>query len=473
MAQSLDASEIIDSLKSQANSILSSALGSTPLQSFNITSQGNFPYVWQDPSNLKFNSKTYDWISSNFAANTNPYAFAQGTDFTNQYLQAATNISWSLSSDDQAKLNDAAKKATQQQAAVLNAWQAAYGSLPDGNTPMDAISQKITQEWASPPTTLNDIKSSTNLNKTLNNVPASGEPIVPVFVSWLNALGSSVALQNQVTMNNGYLARAIDAIQDPTKVNGGMLLNNSGTTYKPAYDVATPVADIENAMADDSNKITLEMSVSRSTEKQFDVSVSGSTGFSIPIDFFTIGVGGSADYFSSNIATTDNKTTVSMSFPGVNLVSYGPPAFTQAGASENWYWMDPINEAVKNSYPAKDVSGFKWATDPTISDWSETGPFGYTMGAAIANYPTITIKVESEDYQRIQKTFEQSVSSSVSFLGIKLASASESTYSNNVQTDASSKTVTITMSPPKSLVAGTVADSIGWILGVQTAFPAA
>ncbi|MBN4078332.1 hypothetical protein JYT29_03310 [Nitrospina gracilis] len=473
MSETTNASKIIDALKSEANETLASVLGSTPLEAFNITDLGNFPYVWQNPSNLKFNKKTYTWIKSNLRADTTPLQFDPGTDFVNQYLQQATNIRWSLSEADQATLNKAAANATQQQAAVLNAWKSAMGSLPDpdGGLPIDSIANIITTTWADPPTDLNTIKTSLNLGKLLNKTPASGAPVLPVFVSWLNALGSSLALQNNVTMNNGYLDRAIDAIQNPTTENGGLAVDD-GKIY-PAYQVANQVSEIENALKAGS-PVTLDMKVSRSTTDEFEVTITGQTGFKIPIlEYFDVGVGASADYFSSDIATTDNTTTVSMSFPGVNLVNYGPVAFTQAGTSESWYWMDPIRAAVENGFPAADVSDYKFATEPTISDFDDTGQFGYVVGVAIAGYPTVTITVESASYQKIQKTFEQTVSSSVSFLGIKLASASESTYSNKVEVDESKSTVTITLSPPPSLVAGNVVDSVGWVLGVQPMYPAA
>jgi hypothetical protein len=476
MSNTTNASKIIDALKKEANSVLSSAVGAAPLAGFNISSQGNFPYVWQNPANLKFNTKTYDWIKGNLAANTTPFQFMAGSNFTNKYLQLATNIVWSLSKSDTATLNNAAANATKQAAAVLNAWQSAFGSLPAGNAPINDIAATIATTWANPATTLGDIKSSLNLGNLLNNVPAAGSPILPVFVNWLNALGASVPLQNQVTMNNAYLARAVAAIQTPSASNGALTLDDG--SIKPGYSVANQVSEIENALANAGSSVELSMTVSRSTSNEYQVNVSGSTGFSIPIfDFITVGVGAEANYFSSDIATTDNTTTVDMSFPGVNLVNFGPDAFTQAGNTSNWFWMDPIKEAVANGYkngaPVKDVSGFKWASQPPITDFSDSGPFGYLGGAAISGYPTIKITVKSSNYQRIQKSFEQTVSSSVSFLGIKLASASESTYSNNVTVDAASSTVTITMTPPASLVAGNVADSVGWILGVQPIFPAA
>jgi hypothetical protein len=135
--------------------------------------------------------------------------------------------------------------------------------------------------------------------------------------------------------------------------------------------------------------------------------------------------------------------------------------------------MDPVTEAIQNGLPAKDVTGFRFVTDnPPVKDFSKNGPFGYLDGAAIANYPEVEITVKSADYEKIEKTFEQQSSVSLSFLGIPLGGASESTYSHSVQVDASSSTIVITLTPPATMVAGNAVDSVGWILGVQPMFPA-
>jgi len=467
MPESLDASVIIDALKAKANSVLASAVGSTPLEAFAITSLGNFPYNWQDTLNVtQFNAPTYQWISSNLKAGASPLQL--DGSFTNFYIQALSAISWSLSKSDQALLNTAAANATKQAAAVQNAWIQAFGKLPVGTNPINDIAKLIATTWASQPTTLMAIRNSLNLTTLLDLTPASGQAVLPVFVNWLNAIGAQLSLQNNVTMNNGYLARALAAAQNATSDNGGLLLNN-GTTA-PAYQVANQNSDIQNALASGS-PISMSMTVTRSTESEFTVSVEGKTGFDIPIlDFLSIGIGGNASYFSSDLATTDNETTVEMSFPGVNLVNFGPVPFTQTGASSSWYWIDPIRQAIANG--SNDVSGFKFSPLPPI-DFSDAGPFGFLMGAAISGYPTITITIKSASYQKIQKTFQQTVSSSVSFLGIQLASASESTYSNDVTVDTANSTVTITLAPPQELVAGTVNASQAWVLGVQPNYPAA
>ncbi|MCX7553063.1 hypothetical protein OS175_04170 [Marinicella sp. S1101] len=471
MSHSLEPTQIIDELKKQANTILSTVLGSAKLEGFNVGSQGNMPYYWEDPRNLKFNAKTYDWISSNLKADTSPLQLDQ--NFTNIYIDALSKVSYHLSSDDQEKLNQAKSAATDQQGAVLRAWTEAYGSLPEGEgQPIDEIASIIQTEWADPATTLTDIQNAININELLNKVPAAGKPIVPVFVNWLNAIGDAVSLQNNVTMNDAYLAKALAAAQSPKKGNGGIQLNTPGNdNYFPAYRVNTPTSDIINGLENDDQAVELSMTVSRSTVNEYELSVSGGASFSYPVlGFFSVNAGGSSSYFESNIATTDNETTVKMSFPGVTLVNYGAPSFTKAPL-QNWYWMKPIQDAINNK--DNDVSGFKFSPAPQI-DFSKKGPFGFLTGAAISNYPTVEITVKSADYQRIQKTFEQSASVGISFLGIPLGiGGSESSYSNKVTVDASKSTVTITLKPPKELVAGTATDSVGWVLGVQSDYPAA
>jgi hypothetical protein len=464
------ASQIIDMLKSQANDILGSAVGSVPLRAFATGANGGLPYNWQDSLNVTlFNKKTYDWIGSGLKAGGGPVG--QDGVFTNLYIRALSSVSWSLSEADQATLNRDQERATQQAMALQNAWIAAFGGLPAGDNPINAIATEIATKWANPPATLTAIKNSINLDQLLNTTPAAGEPVRPVFVNWLNALGASVSLQNNVTMNNAYAARALAAVQSPSENNGALKLNDQSLV--PAYQVSTPVNVIQNAMNAGTPKIVLDMTVQRSSESEFTVKASGGTSFAVPVlEFLSVGVSAHANYFASDIATASNTTTVHMEFPGVNLVNFGPVNFQETGASKYWFWMDPIREAIRNRGRETVVSGFKFAPDPGI-DFSAAGPFGYLQGVAISSYPTIVVTVKSADYRRIQQTFEQSVSSRVSFLGITLASATESTCSNKVSVDAASSTVTITISPPPTLVAGTSNDQRGWVLGAQPVYPAA
>lgn len=403
------------------------------------------------------------------ASNNTPQQLDQS--FNSIYIDALSKVSYSLSSNDRAKLNKAHQDATDQQVALLNAWREAYGSLPSGDgQPIDLIIGEIATNWANPSTNLTSMADAVNLNEVLNKAPASGKSIIPVLANYLDAINSVISLENASTMNQAYLRRALNAVQSP-KANNGALQTDDGL-FHPAYRIATQLSDILNGLKATKNAISLKLSVSRFSESQFSVSIGGGTSFYVPIlDLFTLSVDAEARYFSERIATSSNTTEIELTFTGVTLVNYGPVAYDLSTPNQYWYWIKPIKDAIKNG--DSDVSGFKFSPQPQI-DFSESGAFGFVTGVAISNYPSVQITVKSSDYESIEKTFEQKVKVGLSFLGIPLGiQGSESTYSHNLSIDRSNQTVTITLEPPKELIAGNSLDSVGWVLGVQTEYPAA
>lgn len=466
----IPAAPIMDALKDQANEILGSALNGVPLQAYAVGQAGGFPYNWMSTSNLKFNSKTYDWIKLAMAADERPFQSAES--FVNAYIEVISKVTYKLSGEDQRALDAAQQDALAAQQQLLLAWQTAFGTLPEpaGAPPtvINAISDMIATQWAVPATTLTEIQKSTNLNALLNNVPAAGKPIVPVFAAYLNALGSATSLLNQTTMNNAYLQQALLNTQNASTANGGLQLSDGSTV--PAFQVSTTVKKILDDLKNDANVIKLSMQVHRDSLNEFQLKVDGGVSFRMPVlGFLGISVGAKASYFVSDIAIESNTTTVEMSYPGVALANFGPVGFEKS-TGLGWSWQAPIVDAIENE--GQDVSGFQFSPDPGV-DFGENGGYGYFQGVAISNQPTIKITVQGSNYEQIQKTFEQSVSSRVTFLGIPLGiGGSESSYSNKVETNSSEQTVTITLSPPPGSVAPAGNDAQGFVLGVQPMFPA-
>ncbi len=472
-----DTSKILDELKSQAISILQPVLGSKTLNSFELGSRGNYPFNWQNSFNVTQNNQlNYDWISSNILQAGGDVIIQGQSIFTNEYLDVLLKISYALSKSDQDAVSKANIAATIQASALQNAYIAAFGALPvipTGSSPLNAILTIIQTTWASSGTvTLMQIQESFNLNQLLDKTPASGKQVLPTLSAYLNAINSVISLVNASSSNTGYLSRAQMAIQSPTATNGAIPVAKDGATptISPAYTVSPQMSDTQNALSSGRNKITLSMSLSRSTSNQYTVSISGRAGFNIPIlSFFSLNIGGSASYFQDKIATTSNTVSIEMTYPGVNLVTFGPKPFSQVGQTNSWFWLAPIKEAIANE--GKDVSGFKFSPKPS-TDFSTKGTFGFLEGLAIAGYPTVVIKVTSSDFNTITTEIKQSATVSASFLGIPLGSSTESTFSKNVDTNASTKTVTITLAPPAELVGGTANDSLAWILGAVPNFPA-
>ena len=457
---------IIESLRTQAVTILSAALGSKELVPFAVGAEGNFPYVWENLNTTEFNPKTLQWINNNLRANTAVEEFAPGSSFTNEFLKALGNVSYSLSDMDIQILNEASANATNQQGALIRQYKSIYG-LPEGKQPIDAIVKVITTEWASnPPTSLREIKNATNLSKLLGNMPPSGAPILPLLTNWLNALGGATSLQNAVSLNAGYMAAALDALQDPSLDNGALAI---GDQVFPSWTVTTPISDIMNGLSAPGEPIKLSMTVVRKQEEETSVSLGGGAAFSIPIgSFFTLGIGGQARYFRDEMATATNTINVEMAYSGVTLVNYRPRAFDKS-SGKGWFFLEAVREAV--SMTGTDSSSYKFSPNPNI-DFSKNGSFGLTEGVAIANYPSIKITITGSNAQEINQMFSQNADISMSFLGVPLATASESSYSRKTEMSADQQSVVITLSPPPNLIGGTAEDSVAWVLGVVADYPA-
>ena len=464
---------IMDELKKQANQILSSA-SNVDLESFHVGSAGNFPYYWQDSATLKFNQKTYDWIKSALATRTAGESVSLDGVFTNEYLSAITAITYTLSQADQVKLNQVNQNTTDQQGALLRAWKQAFGSLPtptSGDTILDAIIDTIRTKWATNPnTTLSDMQNARDLSSLLANAPASGQAVIPIFANYLNAVGGGISLIDTITLNQGILKDLRNAINAPSAQNGGVQLNDGTQDYYPAYPVATQLSDIVNGLKDTGNAINLKMQVSKFSSTEVTVSVSGGTSFNIPfLDFFSLGASGHASYFKDHLVQNSSSIEIEMDFTGVTMVEFGPKAY-DVSSRLGWLYADVIQKAIANG--TQDVSGFKFSPNPQI-DFSENGPFGYLSAVGICNYPTIKITVTSSNYESVKTVFQEESSWTVSFLGIPLGSVSQSYKQTDVNVDASSGSVSVTLSPPPELVAGTQDDSVGFVLGVQPNYPAA
>ena len=437
------------------------------LKPFAVGALGNFPYYWQNPANLKFNHLTYGWISANLKAGALPIQLDQS--FINYYIEALASVSYQLSTADQAQLTKAQQNAVNQQFALLSAWQAAYGSIPSGTAtqqPIDIIINSIATNWAIPPTTLTAMQSSPDLNALLNNLPASGATILPVLKNYLSALGSSISLQNASTMNTGYLQQALAAVQTPTAASGALTTDNG--LVNPAYLVSTPLADIIDGLNQTSNSVTLNMLISPNSADGYSVSVNNSSPIKVAADeFFSLFIDDHLDYFKNLVAAGSAPVQLEMTFSGVTMVNYGPVSYN-ISTGQNWYWMQPILNALQNG--GSDVSGFKFSPLPQI-DFSAPGPFGYLSGVGISNYPSVKLTAAGAAYSSLAKTFDQPASFEATFLGVPLNNDLNQTYSIASEIDDSDSTATITLNPTRSPNQPST-NSVAWVLGVQTVFPA-
>lgn len=436
---------------------------------FSVGALGNFPYYWQDPATLLFNTKTYQWIAAGLKAGSNPVQL--DGFFTNRFIRLLGSISYGLSTADQAQLDRAQATATNEQRALLQAWRSAFGALPGdaaGSPVINLIMEEIACTWASPATDLNTLSAAADPSVLLNRTPPAGQSVLSALCDYLAAIKSSVPLLNEVTRNSGLLSRALTALQDPTTENGALML--SDRSLVPAYAVQTPVHDILAglAMTTESRTVRLALDVKSGGIGAHEVAINGGVTARVPTtQILGLGSRASNDILGSILSVGGAQDTVRVTadFPGVTTVCFAPCAFL-IGAFKNWFWTEPIIQAVRNG--KNDVSGFKFTPDPPF-DLSEEGPVGCVTSVIISRNPSIKVATSQPLGSRLADAVTSTPGGELSFLGRSLGTlgAADGYELAEVRSTPSEQ---VTLRPVPNLGSGVLVDARAWVLAVKTEF---
>lgn len=487
-----EAMGIIDALRDGANKLLSSTLQGK-LVSYQSGNQGMFPYTLTTSASTYLNGLTYDWISSGVT----PRKAADGAVqldgvFTTRYTQLWNSIDWMMSAEDEQRYNQAQANARDEGTQLWQTYNASVGGTPkadgSGNWPVISGNNPITQataiilgQWASPPLpSLEPIISSPNPVALFNKAPFGADQVIPKLVQYLSATQGTLNLTNAQTQAS-FLRNQIKLnVQQPSDKNGGIQTTSSNGQYVPNYQVNQSYEQIKATLGNTGSEVKLQATVKRADSSHFSVNVSGSAGFVIPFaSFFTLGFGGSANYFKEEITSSSESIDMTFRFQGVGSVTFGPKNFLPSSSpTQYWYDPDPIREAAKFAAAGDtNINNLKntgWHfTSSTPPDVSALSSNGYVNLIAVSKAPIVEIVVHGERAKQINEKFQQQTSTSVSFLGINLGfGVKESTSSSKSHYDASSQTTTITITPPPEPAdTASQAKWRAWILGCQSSFP--
>ncbi len=431
---------------------------------FSIGSLGNFPYYWQDPRTLQFNAATYQWITSGLRAGCSSVQL-DGV-FTNRFTTVLSKIVYSLSTADQASLVATQQQASNEQRLVLQAWKDAFGRLPTGaphEQPINLVFEEITTQWASPPTSLNDLLAAADPVAALNRTPAAGSSVIPVLLNYLIVLNATVPLLNKLTHNTGLLKAALGALQTPTLENGALQTTEG---FKPAYEVKTPIDSILSGLSDTSTaaQVQLELDAIPRRDGRFDIRPRGAPPAAMhPEDLLAVKMptGGKALTLASS--GSSGKNTLMVTFPGVTTVSFGPVGFCESQLKD-WFWPDPVIDALKNG--ARDVTGFKFSSPPNL-DFSEQGPFGFVEAAIISLNPSIRVTTTTQEATGLRRALTSHTGGELLFLGRSLGRmGSKEDYS--IRDEQNETEAAVTLVP-----AAAGPKDRAFVLGVKTVYPGA
>jgi hypothetical protein len=449
-------------------------------------SQGDFNWFYQNPSQI-FNQSTLDYLSANVSQGSsapNAVQLSPSAGFPNDYSQILSSIAYVLSKADTLLVNAATLAAAVQAQAIVSDFTGSFGAITPAMiaTAQTAVGQFAVSNsvdyvvayvlgylWSGAqaaktlPLTYVQMASARNLSALLPQQPASGTAVIADVSLYLSKLAAANAILAQQQNGSYILSQLIKNTQAPSAANGGIQTVNANTgavSINPtlAFGISPSVSAISNDLQNLARTIVINMTTSSASGSQLNVSVEGSTGFSVG-SFLQMDIGGSFSYDMSKAAGTSASASVQMTFAGYSMVPSAPLAYN-AATNNGWFSAgdpsSPINQAIQNK--GVDVSGFQFVALPAtfnLGPLSAGGNFGVLNNVLIANYPTITITYTNADFNSFKQQFQQNVSCSVSLFGfIPLGSTSESTSSMSYSEGAtnSSFTVTFTGSPAVSSV---------------------
>ncbi|KAB1158381.1 hypothetical protein F7018_09395 [Tenacibaculum aiptasiae] len=442
--------------------------------------QGGFLYNWQNLNNI-FNRGTYDILTGNVSpGHVNPSAaLSTAGSFPNNYIQVLSGIEYSLNNEDTIKLNKVQGNAQAQQATIVQDYQTTYGEITDNqikeakevvgawgvSTKYDyIISYVLGSQWSGtqvankPPLTYDEMSSARNLKDLLPNRPGSSDQVINDVSIYLNMTAPVNALQTQMQNGSWTVAQAIKNTQAPNKKNGGMktfdpVTGNIDDNFRTGWNLNKSIAEIQNDLNNDSRVIEFKMTTSESSGSNLNVSINGSTGFSVG-SWLKFSLGTQFSYDMSTFQGTSKDAEITVQYKGYSILPISPQAWQQ-DINTGWYNGSIIRQAYENQ--GKNVSGFKFAssTPPPFNfkDFREGGNFGWMNNFIISNYPTIIIKYKNADFNSFKEAWSTKTSGNLKLFGfISLGSFSAGASGGRYEKGANNSEFTLTFEPSKEII---------------------
>jgi hypothetical protein len=390
--------------------------------------------------------------------------------FATLYYKILSNATYQYSAADQKVVND--PNIANQQVAVVNTatssgFAAAYAVSPVSYpTVMAAVLKNFSPnatDW-----------STGNISKAASALPNAG------FASLGQAIASAVQLLSPLntilgaqSAANLELSAAMAAAQNPSAANGG--LQTGASTWYTGWTPMPSNNAIQGGLQGGS-KVSIQVQASNLDQSSSSVSISGKTGFSIPIfDLVDVGITASSSYNWSKTTSSSSSLNMTIEYPGVTIVQIDPAPLS-ANYATGWYDESLLQSIIAGS-GNPNVSGFK--IDPSNqyapANMFGTGkPFSRLRTIVISQAPTVTMVFSADQANSVMSSFKQQSSVNVKLFGIFSVGSMDQSYSvSNVHQDSASGTVTVVLAPPA--VVGTIPpeQQVATVLGGVADYPPA
>ncbi|MCP2029738.1 hypothetical protein L1276_004932 [Flavobacterium sp. HSC-32F16] len=442
--------------------------------------QGGFLYNWQNLNNI-FNRGTYDMLTGNVSPGNISPAAALDTagSFPNNYIQVLSGVEYSLNKADTITMNKVQGDAQAQQATIVQDYQTAYGTITDAQ--IDAAKEVVgawgvatkydyiisfvlgtqwsgTQSSKKQPLTYNEMSSARNLKDLLPNRPGSSDLTINNVSIYLNMTATVNTLQTQMQDGSWTIAQARRNTSNPTENNGGIKTFNPvdgsiDKDFRTGWKLNKSIADIQNDLNNESRVIEFKMQTSKASGSSLNVSINGSTGFSVG-SWLKFSLGTQFSYDMSTFKGTSQDAEITVQYKGYSILPISPLAWQQ-DINTGWYNGSIIRQAYENQ--GKDVSGFKFSssTPPPFDfkSFKDGGNFGWTNNFIVSNYPTIIIKYKNADFNSFKESWSTKTSGNLKLFGfISLGSFSAGASGSSYEKGSNNSEFTLTFSPSQEII---------------------
>ncbi|NEO29346.1 MAG: hypothetical protein F6K36_02605 [Symploca sp. SIO3C6] len=466
------------------------------------TANSQASFFFQSSTTNEINANLYNNIlSPRVKGGDSPFGVNQAellsAAFTNAYLQVYLSLRYQLSQADQATEQELVAKVANNIKTLRplwNEWVNVFGSeqkvpkLNMSNTDTALLEmtgtlqvtwvnpdfkQKLVDDPSYPYTHMNDFDQIFSLIPA--TVPLQMRTQIKAVYNAQGAQGAITAKRSNATQ---ILSGVRQNIQQPRTENGGLKLTGSdrmipGLTFQPA-NPTTIVDQLRTNPPTETLSYTGSITKSDNTTLSFNASVSG--GISIPIlDFFSLTPSGGAttSIFQNDFAGSKFSVEVVVNNPTLQPKMTVAPLLYNISTAQGWLYADPVKEAVNNGSNT-DVTGFVFDGGLPDFDFSEGGDFGYVNTLVLSQFLELKLVFEQCRSKEVRKYFEQHTKATISFLGIPLGRASQSSsysYDYSAETETSI-TVTLKPNPPGYVPGGSdITESLCNLVAVGVIYP--
>jgi|GEM_PF-4237710 len=523
-AANLTPSDNPDSVTGYYNALLSAVRSSYASQIgaatiYSVDSTPPFYYVTQNPNSsnvMRMNKLTYQVIDSLASPSTlNPGSVSlTPNEFWSTYQTLVNQITYTLSDADQATLTQDQLAASASEQTLVRNYQSSFGVITPalltaattalGYTamPIDyVISYVMGMKWSGNASgiSLQQMQEAQNLQNLFPKMPAAGMNFLNSVSAYLNALGASTALKDQLNagsftiaqVRNNLLANNLSITASGVTVPGPAATltydpnkGNADAEFVPAYTLNP--ADLQtmlNGLGNKSASITITMEVDKQSDGSYNVSINGGGGFAVDAGFFTWGAEATASYNLNSSAGTGSSCTIRLTYSGFQKVDVVPEPWSAAQWAGNpantpgWFNEQMLRQAFANYMTTVGggtrPTGFNFQQAPAcyIGQYP-SGGFHYVSSLLITNPPTVSIDFAQGSYSEFAKSFQQQSSTEVNLFGIVLARASSNSYQASSSQNTSGTGFSLSFGPPTG--AGMATDlSSAYIVGAVVSSPAA